>query len=82
MGRVDQGVRGRVVSTVSAISSAGQITAYLLGGALATVMDPRRIFLLAGSLGLIAPLLFGRSVIRSARPVNSEHSAPETPIAA
>ncbi|MEO8889021.1 MAG: MFS transporter, partial [Jatrophihabitantaceae bacterium] len=66
MGRAPQTVRGRVAAAVSATSSAAQIGAYLVGGVLATVLTPRTIFLLAGALGLLAPVLLGRAVVRAA----------------
>jgi MFS family permease len=66
MGRAAEAVRGRIAATVSAVASASQIGAYVLGGVLAIALTPRAIFLLAGVFGLLAPLVLGRGLIRAA----------------
>jgi MFS family permease len=67
MGRAAERVRGRVAAAVSAVASGAQIAAYVLGGALGAVLTPREVFALGGLLGLLAPLLFGRRVLRAAK---------------
>ncbi|HEU5006953.1 MAG TPA: MFS transporter [Jatrophihabitantaceae bacterium] len=67
MGRAPEHVRGRVAATVGGIASGAQITAYILGGTLGTVLTPREVFALGGLLGLLAPLLLGRRVLRAAK---------------
>jgi MFS family permease len=66
MGRAPEHVRGRVAATVGGIASGAQITAYILGGTLGSVLTPREVFALGGLLGLLAPLLLGRRVLRAA----------------
>jgi MFS family permease len=69
MGRAAAEVRGRVAAALSGVASAAQITAYALGGVLGMSLTPREIFALGGGLGLLAPVLFGQRLIRSAAPV-------------
>lgn len=67
--RTPEPCRGRVSATVNGITSAGQIGAMLLGGLLAVLLDPRQVFILAGALGLLAPLVLGRGLLAAgARP--------------
>jgi MFS family permease len=66
MGRAAEHVRGRVAAAVSAVASGAQIAAYALGGALGAVLTPREVFAIGGMLGLLAPLLLGRRVLRAA----------------
>jgi MFS family permease len=66
MGRTPAAVRGRVSATVGAVAYGAQILAFLVAGSIALALTPREIFLLSGILGLCAPLLFGRSLIRAA----------------
>jgi MFS family permease len=69
MGRAAATVRGRVAAAVSGVASAAQIGAYAVGGVLGLALTPREIFVLGGALGLIAPALLGRRLVRSAAPV-------------
>jgi MFS family permease len=66
MGRAAEHVRGRVAAAVSAVASGAQIAAYVIGGSLGAVLTPREVFALGGLLGLLAPLLLGRRVLRAA----------------
>lgn len=66
MGRVRDAARGRVSAAVSAAASAAQIGAYLAGGALGSALMPRQVFLICGAMGLLAPIMFGRRVLRAA----------------
>ena len=45
--------------------AAAQLGAYGIGGALAGALDPRTVFVLAGSGGLIAAVTLARVVVRS-----------------
>lgn len=69
LGRAAPQVRGRVAAAVSGVASAAQIGAYALGGVLGMALTPREIFALGGTLGLLAPLAFGRRLVRAAAPV-------------
>jgi MFS family permease len=69
MGRAAAEVRGRVAAALSGVASAAQITAYAVSGALGVALTPREIFALSGALGLLAPILLGARLIRSATPV-------------
>ncbi len=65
MQRTPTEVRGRISATLSGVTSAALIGSYALGGALAAVLTPREIFLAAGCLGLLAPVVLGRGLLRS-----------------
>jgi MFS family permease len=64
--RSAEAVRGRVAAIVGGLASAGQVGAMLLGGLLATALEPRQIFVLAGLLGLLAPLGLAHRLLASA----------------
>lgn len=70
--RSAEAVRGRVAAIVGGLASAGQVGAMLLGGLLATALEPRQIFVLAGLLGVLAPLGLAHRLLASAgQPVAS-----------
>ena len=69
MGRAAAEVRGRVAAALSGIASAAQLAAYVLGGALGVALTPREIFAIGGGLGLLAPLVLGRRLIRATAPL-------------
>lgn len=58
--------RGRVGALLGAVVSGAQLGAYAAGGLLAGWLTPREIFLVAGVLGVLAPLLLGPGVLRQA----------------
>jgi MFS family permease len=66
MGRAAADERGRVGALVSGVASGAQLAAYLAGGALGPVLGPRALFVAAGVLGALTPLLLGRRVLRHA----------------
>ena len=66
MGRTRDDERGRVGALLGGVASGTQLAAYAAGGALAAHLGPRTVFVLAGGLGLLAPLLLGPSVVRQA----------------
>lgn len=66
MGRAAPAERGRIGALLGGIVSGTQLAAYAASGALAAVLSPRAIFVAAGCLGLLSPLLFGRAVLRAA----------------
>lgn len=68
LGRAVAGERGRVGALVGGVVSGTQLAAYGVGGALAVALTPREIFVLAGLLGMLAPLAFARTVLRAVRP--------------
>lgn len=80
--RTAEAVRGRVSATVNGLTSSGQVGALLLGGLLATVLAPRQIFVLAGLLGLVAPVLLCRRLLRAAAVPAAAVSAAAVPSAA
>jgi len=63
--RVPEAVRGRVGSALGGLIAASMVGAMLLGGVVASVFTPRQVFLLAGVLGLIVPVVVGRSLLRT-----------------
>ena len=66
LGRTRAEERGRVGALLSGVASGTQIVAFAMCGALATAFSPREIFVAAGVLGLLAPVAFGRGLVRSA----------------
>jgi MFS family permease len=66
MGTARPAERGRVGAVLGGVVSATQLAAYAAGGALAGAVSPRAIFVGAGMLGLLAPVLVGAAVIRAA----------------
>ncbi len=65
MGTARPEERGRVAAVLGAVVSGTQLAAYAVGGALATSVSPRGIFVGAGALGLLAPLALGAKVVRA-----------------
>jgi MFS family permease len=65
-GRARDEERGRVAALLGGVTSGAELAAYAMGGALAGVLAPRAVFVLAGACGALAPLLAGRPVLRSA----------------
>jgi MFS family permease len=65
MGRTSAGSRGRVSALLTGVASGMQILAFAAGGALAAVLEPRTIFVAAGLLGVLVPLLLGPALIRN-----------------
>ena len=59
-------VRGRVGSALGGLMAASMVGAMLLGGIAASTLNPRQVFLLAGLLGLIVPVVVGRRLLRTA----------------
>jgi MFS family permease len=51
--RTDERVRGRVSAALGAVLQGASVVSLVIGGALAAVLDPRQIFLLAGGLGAV-----------------------------
>ena len=66
MGSAAPEERGRVGALLGGVLSAAELGAYAAGGALASVLGPREIFVGGGLLGLLAPLLLGRALLRAA----------------
>jgi MFS family permease len=67
MGTAAPSERGRIGAVLGGVVSATQLAAYAVGGALAGAISPRQIFVGAGVLGLLAPVLMGAKVLRAAR---------------
>ena len=76
MSRTSADERGRVSALLSGLASGTQILAFAAGGALASVFEPRTIFVAAGVLGVCVPLALGPGLIRTAR--ESTNPAPAT----
>jgi MFS family permease len=75
-----------VAAIVGGLASAGQVGAMLLGGLLASALAPRQIFVLAGLLGMLAPLALARRLLASAdqpfspaAPFTTERAVGPTP---
>lgn len=66
MGRAREAERGRVGAVLNGVASGTQLIAFAAGGALTGQLGPRAVFVLAGSLGVLAPLLLGRRLLRAA----------------
>jgi MFS family permease len=80
MGRTSDAERGRVgAALLTGVASGTQLVAFAGSGALAAVLSPRTVFVLAGGLGALAPLLVGRSVVRAASSCDRADSAGMTP---
>jgi MFS family permease len=79
MGRTSDAERGRVGALLTGVASGTQLVAFAASGALAAVLSPRAVFVLAGGLGALAPLLVGRSVVRAASSCDRADSAGMTP---
>jgi MFS family permease len=67
MMRTPEHARGRVSAATNGIASAAMIGAFVLGGVLAAFASPRQIFLIAGLLGMLAPLTLGRWLLAACR---------------
>lgn len=65
MGTAAPEERGRVGALVAGTLSAAELGAYAAGGALASVLGPREIFVYGGLLGVLAPVLLGRALLRA-----------------
>jgi MFS family permease len=76
MNRTASDERGRVSALLSGVASGMQILAFAAGGALASVLEPRTIFVAAGVLGVFVPLILGPALIR--RVGNDPAPAPES----
>lgn len=66
MGRAAASERGRVAAMLTGTASGVQLLAFAAGGALCGVLGPRAVFVLGGCLGLLAPALLGRRLVRAA----------------
>jgi len=56
MTRTQEQMRGRVSAALWAVLSAASVASLAAGGALAAVLDPRQVYLLAGGLGGVVTL--------------------------
>jgi MFS family permease len=56
MTRTQEQMRGRVSATLGAVLNAASVASLAAGGALAAVLDPRQVYLLAGGLGGVVTL--------------------------
>lgn len=63
--RTPEAARGRVAAALSGITSFGLVGSMVLGGALAAVLTPREIFVLAGAGTLALPLLLAGRLLRA-----------------
>jgi MFS family permease len=79
MGRARSAEQGRVGALLGGVASGTQLAAFAVAGVLAAHLSPRTLFVLAGGLGLLAPALFGRRVVRAAAQANQADSAVMTP---
>lgn len=78
-GRASADERGRVGAVVGGVASGAQLAAYSAGGALAAVLTPRAIFVLAGLLALAAPVFLAGPLLRATalpRPAPTPSRAP------
>jgi MFS family permease len=83
MGRAAADARGRVGAVLNGVASGTQLAAFALSGVLAAVLTPREIFAVAGLSGLLAPLSFGRRLLRAAAaPQPASPDEVQLPVAA
>ncbi len=78
MARTAADERGRVGALVGGVASGTQILAFAVGGALSGAFTPREIFVASGALGVGAPLLLGRGLLRAVS-AGRPSTAPERP---
>jgi MFS family permease len=71
MTRTDERVRGRVSAALGALLQGASVTSLVIGGALAAVLDPRQIFLLAGGLGAVVTAVATAAVTGRRRPASA-----------
>jgi MFS family permease len=57
MTRTQEHLRGRVSAALWAVLNAASVASLAAGGALAAVLDPRQVYLLAGGLGGVVTVL-------------------------
>ena len=55
--RTEERMRGRVAAALGAILNGASVASLAAGGALAVVLDPRQVYLLAGVLGCVVSVL-------------------------
>jgi MFS family permease len=65
--RAPEHLRGRVAAAVAALVSAASVLSLLLGGLLATVINARQVFLVAGVAALVSTVVTGPAAVRAAR---------------
>lgn len=79
MGNAAAEERGRVGAVLGASVSGTQLAAYAAGGLLATSLGPRGVFVLAGCLAVLAPLVTSQALLRAA--ARHAHSSGALPVA-
>ena len=84
IGRTLATERGRVGALLNGVASGTQLVAFAAGGALVAYLSPRAVFEMAGGFALLAPVLFGRRVVRRASSPDTAESVDmtATPVAA
>ena len=76
MGAAAPQERGRIGALQGGLLSGCQLVAYALGAVLAGALGPRGVFVLGGVLGLLAPVLLGRTVLRASRAATAAAMVP------
>jgi MFS family permease len=79
MTRTQERMRGRVSATLGAVLNAASVASLAAGGALAAVLDPRQVYLLAGGLGGVVTLWM---TVRLARRLGAGHGHRDISFAA
>jgi MFS family permease len=74
--RAPEHLRGRVAAAVAALVSAASVLSLLLGGLLATVINARQVFLVAGVAALVSTVVTGPAAVRAARTSAPEPAGP------
>jgi len=64
MTRTQEHLRGRVSAALWAVLSAASVASLAVGGALAAVLDPRQVYLLAGALGGVVTALMAARLVQ------------------
>lgn len=65
--RSPEASRGRVLSTVSGIATAGQISSLAIGGVIVSLIDPRIVILLIGSACFLTAIALAPSLLRASK---------------
>lgn len=70
--RSPQASRARVLSAVSGVTMAGQMASLAIGGVLVSIIDPRIVILVIGTVCLLTAVLLSSSLLRASKEPRSE----------
>jgi MFS family permease len=70
--RSPEASRARVLSAVSGVTTAGQMSSLAIGGVLVSIVNPRFVILVIGTVCLLTAVLLSSSLLRASRSPRSE----------